>query len=175
MQNPHSPALSSSRSIPEHFAAIRAGNEARRAGFGLAERPTALDKLADAVRRNEAALVAALNADLDPVIAAINAQSKPLALYIFDRDRARVRQITEATTSGAVGINLTMVHFSHSNLPFGGVNGSGIGSAHGQHGFRAFSHERAVLKNRFLVLPLIFAPYGPRVMRLIGLLKGILG
>jgi aldehyde dehydrogenase (NAD+) len=113
--------------------------------------------------------------NLDPVIAAINAQSKPLALYIFDRDRARVRQITQATTSGAVGINLTMVHFSHSNLPFGGVNGSGIGSAHGQHGFRAFSHERAVLKNRFLVLPLIFAPYGPRVMRLIGLLKGILG
>jgi aldehyde dehydrogenase (NAD+) len=113
--------------------------------------------------------------DLDPVIAAINAQSKPLALYVFDRDRARVRRITEATTSGAVGVNLTLVQFSHANLPFGGVNGSGIGSAHGHAGFRAFSHERAVLQNRFLPLPLIFPPYGPRVMRLLGVLKRVLG
>jgi aldehyde dehydrogenase (NAD+) len=29
-------------------------------------------------------------------------------------------------------------------LPFGGVNGSGMGSYHGVFGFRAFSHERAV-------------------------------
>jgi aldehyde dehydrogenase (NAD+) len=113
--------------------------------------------------------------DLDPVIAAINKQSKPLALYIFDRDRARVRRIVAATTSGAVGVNLALVQFGHTNLPFGGVNGSGIGSAHGHAGFRAFSHDRAVLRNRFMPLPLLFPPYGPRVMRLLGLLKRVLG
>ena len=113
--------------------------------------------------------------DLDVVIGEINARDKPLALYIFDRDRTRVRQVIEATTSGAVGVNLTLLHFSHANLPFGGVNTSGIGAAHGQHGFRAFSHERAVLKNRFLLLPLLFPPYGPRVMRLLGLVKRLLG
>ena len=42
-------------------------------------------------------------------------------------------------------------------------------------GFRAFSHERAVLRNRFLLLPLLFPPYTPRVMRLIGLVKRVLG
>lgn len=113
--------------------------------------------------------------DLDNVLSAINAGDKPLALYVFDRDDARVDRIIRATTSGGVGVNLTLVQFTHPNLPFGGVNTSGIGAAHGEHGFLAFSHERAVLRNRFLVLPLIFPPYTPRVMRLIGLIKRILG
>ena len=113
--------------------------------------------------------------DLDSVLSAINAGDKPLALYVFDRDGARVDRIIRATTSGGVGVNLTLVQFTHPNLPFGGVNTSGIGAAHGEHGFVAFSHERAVLRNRFLVLPLIFPPYTPSVMRLIGLIKRILG
>jgi aldehyde dehydrogenase (NAD+) len=112
---------------------------------------------------------------LDALISEINARDKPLALYIFDRDRARVDEITRRTTSGAVGVNLTLVQYSHLNLPFGGVNTSGIGAAHGHAGFRAFSHERAVLRNRFLLLPLLFPPYTPRVMRLIGLIKQVLG
>ena len=113
--------------------------------------------------------------EIDTVIAAINAADKPLALYIFDHDRSRVEEITRRTSSGTVGINLTLLHYTHLNLPFGGVNTSGIGAAHGQAGFRAFSHERAVLRNRFLLLPLIFPPYTPRVMRLVGLIKRVLG
>jgi aldehyde dehydrogenase (NAD+) len=113
--------------------------------------------------------------DIDLVIAEINARDKPLALYVFDRDAARVRRITEATTSGAVGVNLTLVHYTHLNLPFGGVNTSGHGAAHGEYGFQAFSHERAVLTNRFLLLPLLFPPYGPRVMRLLAVIKRVLG
>lgn len=112
---------------------------------------------------------------VDTVIAAINAREKPLALYIFDRNSAAVEDIARRTTSGAVGINLTLLHYTHLNLPFGGVNSSGIGAAHGEAGFRAFSHERAVMRNRFLVLPLLFPPYGPRVMRLVGLIKRVLG
>jgi aldehyde dehydrogenase (NAD+) len=113
--------------------------------------------------------------DLDQVIDRINARDKPLALYIFDRDRSRIDRILSRTTSGGVGINLTLVQFTHPGLPFGGVNTSGIGSGHGVHGFAAFSHQRAVLRNRFLPLPLLFPPYGPRQMRLIGLVKRLLG
>jgi aldehyde dehydrogenase (NAD+) len=113
--------------------------------------------------------------DLGTLTAEIKARDKPLALYIFDRDMARVHRIVEATTSGAVGVNLTLVQYSHLNLPFGGVNTSGIGAAHGLAGFLAFSHERAVLLNRFLILPLLFPPYSARVMRLIGLIKRVLG
>jgi aldehyde dehydrogenase (NAD+) len=113
--------------------------------------------------------------EVDNVIDRINAQDKPLALYVFDRNRARVEEITRRTTSGAVGINLTLLHYTHLNLPFGGVNSSGFGAAHGEAGFRAFSHERAVMRNCFLLLPLVFAPYGPRVMRLINIVKRVLG
>lgn len=112
---------------------------------------------------------------LDTVLAKINARDKPLALYVFDRDRARVDAVLRQTTSGAVGVNLTLVHYSHLNLPFGGINTSGLGAAHGEAGFRAFSHERAVLRNRFLALPLLFPPYTARVMRLIHLVKRFLG
>ena len=113
--------------------------------------------------------------DLGQVIDRINARDKPLALYIFDHDQTRIDRILTETTSGGVGINLTVVHYTQSNLPFGGVNTSGLGSSHGHHGFRAFSHERAILRNRFLALPILFAPYGPRTLRLIGLIKRILG
>ncbi|MCU0828524.1 MAG: aldehyde dehydrogenase family protein [Tabrizicola sp.] len=109
------------------------------------------------------------------VVARINQGDKPLALYVFDRDQRRIDRILESTTSGGVGINLTLVQFTHGNLPFGGVNTSGIGAAHGHAGFRAFSHERAVLRNRFLLLPMLFPPYGPRTMQLIGLVKRVLG
>ncbi|MFP5479224.1 MAG: aldehyde dehydrogenase family protein [Alphaproteobacteria bacterium] len=113
--------------------------------------------------------------DLGQVIDRINSRDKPLALYIFDRDQARIDRILAETTSGGVGINLTVVHYTQGNLPFGGVNSSGIGASHGLFGFRAFSHERAVLRNRFLALPILFPPYGRRTMRLIGLIKRILG
>jgi aldehyde dehydrogenase (NAD+) len=113
--------------------------------------------------------------DLSQVIDRINARDKPLALYVFDRDKARIDRVLAETTSGGVGINLTLVQFTHAGLPFGGVNTSGIGSGHGQHGFAAFSHMRAVLRNRFVPLPLLFPPYGARSKRLIALLKRVLG
>ncbi len=113
--------------------------------------------------------------DLDEVLARINARPKPLALYIFDRDRAFAERIVAATSSGGVGINLTVVHYTHHGLPFGGVNNSGIGAAHGEFGFRAFSHERGIMENRFSALPMLFPPYGPRVRRLVGLAKRFLG
>jgi aldehyde dehydrogenase (NAD+) len=113
--------------------------------------------------------------EIGPVLARINARPKPLSLYIFDRDKARVDRILGATSSGGVGVNLTVLHYSHAGLPFGGVNNSGIGAAHGHHGFRAFSHERAVLRNRFSALPLIFPPYEGLAGRLIGFAKRLLG
>ncbi|HRH16414.1 MAG TPA: aldehyde dehydrogenase family protein [Aquabacterium sp.] len=107
--------------------------------------------------------------DLDQVIREINAQPKPLALYIWSRNKARTRRIMAETSSGGVGINHCVLHFAHGNLPFGGVNNSGIGSAHGIHGFKAFSHERAVLKSGpIMVAKLFFPPYDgfkPKLIR----------
>lgn len=109
-------------------------------------------------------------ADLDEVIGRINARPKPLALYVFDREAGFAERVVAMTSSGAVGINLTMAHFGQFNLPFGGVNNSGLGAYHGIHGFRAFSHEKAVLTNWASALPLIFPPYQGRAGRMIGLM-----
>jgi len=113
--------------------------------------------------------------NIDEVIDQINARPKPLALYVFAKARPQIDRIIAATSSGSVGVNLTVAQFTHTGLPFGGVNTSGIGAAHGEYGFRAFSHERTVLTNHFSALPLVFPPYTARVKRLIGLIKRFLG
>ena len=103
--------------------------------------------------------------DLSDVLARINAAPHPLALYLFGgTDLAE--QVTRATISGSVGVNLTVMPFIHANLPFGGVGMSGMGAAHGFAGFAAFSHMRPVLRNRFLPMALLFPPYTGRVRKL---------
>ncbi|WP_338440691.1 aldehyde dehydrogenase family protein, partial [uncultured Aquabacterium sp.] len=98
--------------------------------------------------------------DVDEVVREINANPKPLALYLFSTNKARTRRLIEQTSSGGVAINHCVLHYAHGNLPFGGVNNSGIGSAHGEYGFKAFSHERAVLKSGpVLMAKLFFPPY----------------
>ncbi len=63
-----------------------------------------------------------------------------------------------------------MLHYAHGNLPFGGVNNSGIGSAHGHFGFKAFSHERAVLKSGpIMMAKMFFPPYTDTKKKLIRL------
>ncbi len=97
--------------------------------------------------------------DLDTVIEAINAQPKPLALYIWSKTESNIEKALKRTSAGGTCINHCVVQYAHGNLPFGGVNNSGIGSAHGIHGFRAFSHERAVVRTRFMTAKLLFPPY----------------
>lgn len=77
--------------------------------------------------------------------------------------------ITQSLSSGAVCVNDTTLQFIHPYLPFGGVNGSGIGKAHGYSGFKAFSNERAILKQRvgFTAVKLIYPPYNKKVKFLI--------
>ena len=108
--------------------------------------------------------------DVDAVVRQINAGHKPLALYIWSRNKERTRQILQKTSSGGVAINHCVLHYAHGNLPFGGVNNSGIGNAHGQFGFKAFSHERAVLKSGpIMMAKMFFPPYTDTKKKLIRL------
>jgi aldehyde dehydrogenase (NAD+) len=101
--------------------------------------------------------------DLAEPIAAINLRPKPLALYVFAKDQDRVSRVLQETSAGGSCVNATILQFGHENLPFGGIGTSGIGNAHGFYGFRAFSHERAVLEDKFSVVPMLFPPYTRRV------------
>jgi len=97
--------------------------------------------------------------DLDQVIAHINSQPKPLSLYIWSRSERNIERVLKNTSAGGTCINHCVVQYGHGNLPFGGVNNSGIGSAHGIFGFKAFSHERAVVRTRFMMAKTLFPPY----------------
>ena len=105
--------------------------------------------------------------EIKQVIAQINQQPKPLALYIYSKNNKNINDILDNTSAGGSCINHSVVHFLQGNLPFGGVNNSGLGSAHGYYGFKAFSHERAVLRDRFSITHWLFPPYTPTVKRLI--------
>ena len=89
--------------------------------------------------------------EVDEVTKHINLKEKPLTLYIFSNDSIFIDKIKKQTSSGSVVINETLVHILHPNLPFGGVNHSGIGTSTGFEGFKDFSHLKPILKvNRFL-------------------------
>ncbi len=84
--------------------------------------------------------------DLNEVIDYINQRPKPLALYVFSKSSKTINHVLNNTSSGSACANDCVVQFAQNNLPFGGVNNSGIGKSHGIYGFRAFSNEKAVIK-----------------------------
>jgi aldehyde dehydrogenase (NAD+) len=110
--------------------------------------------------------------NLEEAIRLINNQPKPLALYVFSRNKTEAYRIVRETSSGSVCINDCAIQFLHHNLPFGGVNNSGIGKAHGYYGFLAFSNEKPVLKQRSGLTSIkpLYPPYTSRAKKLMDLL-----
>ncbi|HHG84969.1 MAG TPA: aldehyde dehydrogenase family protein [Bacteroidetes bacterium] len=99
--------------------------------------------------------------NLDDALGLIRSMEKPLGLYIFSRSRRNIAKVIRESSSGNVMVNETTIAFGHPELPFGGVNHSGIGKAHGHAGFLAFTNEKPVVKQSTL-LPstlLAHAPY----------------
>lgn len=83
--------------------------------------------------------------NLEDVIDQINARPKPLGLYVFSEDQQVADLVLSNTSSGGATVNDVVRHMLEPNLPFGGVNESGIGRYTGIFGFKEFSHERGVL------------------------------
>jgi aldehyde dehydrogenase (NAD+) len=98
---------------------------------------------------------------LEEAIAIVNGKPKALALYIFTKQNKVRDKILTETSSGGVCVNDCGIHFLHHNLPFGGVNNSGIGKSHGYYGFLAFSNEKPVLKQKsgFTSVRAFYPPY----------------
>lgn len=113
---------------------------------------------------------------LDEAIALIRKRGKPLALYVFSDRKQFVDRVLAETSAGGTAINNVVLHFVNPNLPFGGIGESGIGSYHGEFGFRAFSHERAILRQSSAhIFHFLYPPYTPRIRRMLGLLTRWLG
>ncbi len=85
---------------------------------------------------------------------------KPLALYLFTQNQSRVRAVTQRISYGGGCINDVVVHLATSEMGFGGVGESGMGSYHGRDGFETFSHTKSILnKKTWIDLPMRYQPY----------------
>ncbi|MTI20616.1 aldehyde dehydrogenase family protein [Fulvivirga sp. RKSG066] len=106
---------------------------------------------------------------IDEAIDIINNKPKPLALYYFGRSNQNRDTILNNTSSGGACVNDCVLQFTHTNLPFGGVNNSGIGKSHGRYGFLSFSNEKGVLRQRVGLTPTktVYPPYNNKVAKLI--------
>ena len=103
---------------------------------------------------------------VDSAIAFVNRRPKPLALYLFGRDKDVHDRVLAGTSAGGTTINHIWLHLGVDQLPFGGVGESGMGAYHGRLSFETFSHRRAVLKKPLLPdPPLLFPPYSARKLR----------
>jgi coniferyl-aldehyde dehydrogenase len=108
---------------------------------------------------------------LDDALAFINRRDRPLALYLFDNDRQRIRDVLDHTVAGGVTINDTILHIAQENLPFGGVGPSGMGHYHGHEGFLTFSKLKPVFyQARINGIGLFNPPYGKLFERLLKVL-----
>lgn len=76
----------------------------------------------------------------------INSKEKPLALYIYSKNKKNIDFIMKNTRAGSGCVNHNLLQFLNHNLPFGGSNNSGIGKSHGFFGFEAFSNRRSMMK-----------------------------
>jgi coniferyl-aldehyde dehydrogenase len=109
---------------------------------------------------------------VEDAIAFVNARPRPLALYWFDRDSARVESALRTVPAGGVTVNDTLLHITQESLPFGGVGGSGMGHYHGQWGFDTFSKLKPVFHQaRLNGMALFLPPYRPLMRRLLALMK----
>lgn len=98
--------------------------------------------------------------DFDKMVDNLKDKDKPLALYLFSSDKGQIKRITTELSYGGGCINDVVVHLSTSEMGFGGVGQSGMGSYHGKDGFDAFSHYKSIMdKKTWLDLPMRYQPY----------------
>ena len=98
---------------------------------------------------------------IEDAYAYVKQRPRPLALYYFDNNTARAREMLNETHSGGVCVNDTMTHVAVDDAPFGGIGPSGMGHYHGHEGFLNFSKAKAVVrKGGFNSTAMIAPPWG---------------
>ena len=98
--------------------------------------------------------------NVEEVIETVNSHDKPLALYIYAEDKKVTKAITTRCSFGGGCINDCIIHLATSNMGFGGVGESGMGSYHGKTGFDTFTHYKSIVdKKTWMDLPMRYQPY----------------
>lgn len=102
--------------------------------------------------------------DFDAVVDELKTKDKPLALYLFTSDKKHIKRVTTELSYGGGCINDVVIHLATSEMGFGGVGESGMGSYHGKAGFDAFSHYKSIVdKKTWLDLPMRYQPFTSKI------------
>ncbi len=139
--------------------------------------PTVIDNVSweDAIMQDEifAPILPIIEyTDINDVIDKINLRPKPLALYLFSKNKELQKKVLCETSSGGVCINDVIKQVSGSTLAFGGVGDSGMGSYHGKASFDTFSHYKSVVNRPFFLdAKILYAPYEGKLNLLKKLLR----
>lgn len=127
--------------------------------------PTVMDNVneSDAVMGEEifGPIMPVLTFDsFDAVLDKLKGKDKPLALYLFSSNKNHIKRVTTELSYGGGCINDVVIHLATSEMGFGGVGESGMGSYHGKDGFFAFSHTKSIVdKKTWMDLPMRYQPY----------------
>ena len=98
---------------------------------------------------------------IDEVKTLIKSKEKPLALYIFTKNKKVENDLLHNISFGGACVNDTMTQYANPNLPFGGVGHSGIGDYHGEYSFKSFSHYKSIFKKSMTIDFTRFVRYAP--------------
>ena len=98
----------------------------------------------------------------------VQEREKPLACYIFTKDKAVEKRLLCSLSFGGGCVNDTIIHLATSRMGFGGVGNSGMGSYHGRKSFETFSHEKSIVKKyNWIDMPIRYQPYTKAKERLL--------
>jgi len=99
-------------------------------------------------------------------------QDKPLAAYIFTKNKSQEQEWVSQISAGSQCVNDVIMFNAVPDLPFGGTGPSGMGQYSGKAGFDNFSHLKSVLKRPFIKdLPVRFAPYTDLKFKLLKMIR----
>ncbi|MFR5102605.1 MAG: aldehyde dehydrogenase family protein, partial [Christensenellaceae bacterium] len=88
--------------------------------------------------------------------------------YIFSSDKDAVEKVLKECRFGGGCVNDTIIHLATSEMAFGGVGMSGMGSYHGKKGFDCFTHEKSIVdKKTFIDLPMRYRPYRKKYQKML--------
>ena len=106
--------------------------------------------------------------DMEDAVRYIDRHPRPLAAYIFTRDRKTKKRLLQTLHFGGGCVNDTIIHLASDRIPFGGVGESGMGRYHGKYGFDTFTHLKSIVDKPFRPdLPMRYQPYSALKERLI--------
>lgn len=152
---------------------IVAGGNSNRKTLQIA--PTVLDNVTwnDPVMQEEifGPILPVLTFDRqEDLIPLLNSKPKPLAFYVFSQNKQNIHELTSRCSFGGGCINDVVIHLATSEMGFGGVSESGMGSYHGKEGFYAFSHTKSIVdKKTWMDLPMRYQPYHKLYRKLLGM------